>query len=82
MNAWRQKRNLPIVSWSAVQGFIQRSSIIDRSKRLTKKSGKDDPNSPWAMARLEQALQLRYQLDSDNLLVGRYGNIPGLSVNK
>jgi len=52
-----------IVSLSAVEGFVLRSDIIDRSRRLSTKSGKKDVDSPWARARLNQFQQIKYQLE-------------------
>ncbi|KAJ1411518.1 hypothetical protein B484DRAFT_336069, partial [Ochromonadaceae sp. CCMP2298] len=42
LNMWRAARNLPAVSWSAVNGFVGRSTVVFRSRRVTKKSGKED----------------------------------------
>ncbi|KAJ1392767.1 hypothetical protein B484DRAFT_314135, partial [Ochromonadaceae sp. CCMP2298] len=44
VNEWRAALDPPLdaVSWSAVEGFILRSTIIERSRRVCKKSGKDD----------------------------------------
>ncbi|KAJ1388726.1 hypothetical protein B484DRAFT_341206, partial [Ochromonadaceae sp. CCMP2298] len=42
LNMWRKVRNLDPVSWSAVNAFVGRSTVVFRSRRQTKKSGKDD----------------------------------------
>ena len=62
LNRYRVAHGLPIISKSAIQGFVQRSDVIDRSRRLSIKSGKKDENSPWAKARLNQFKQFQYQL--------------------
>jgi hypothetical protein len=62
VNEWRAGRNLPPISYSAVQGFVQRSDVIHRSRRLTKKSGKDDEGSLWAQARVAECTQFLEQL--------------------
>ena len=59
---------MSIVSLSAVEAFVLRSDIIDRSKRLSCKSGKKDVESPWAKARLQQFLQFQYQLEYGDVL--------------
>ena len=62
LNKYRVDLGKDTVSLSAVQGFILRSDIIDRSRRLSTKSGKKDVGSPWAKARLNQFLQFQHQL--------------------
>jgi len=62
LNKYRVDIRKDTVSLSAVQGFILRSDIIDRSRRLSTKSGKKDVGSPWAKARLNQFLQFQHQL--------------------
>ncbi|KAJ1418639.1 hypothetical protein B484DRAFT_333713, partial [Ochromonadaceae sp. CCMP2298] len=45
VNEWRAAQlpvPLPSLSWSAVEAFVLRSDVIDRSRRVTKKSGKAD----------------------------------------
>jgi hypothetical protein len=59
---WAQFPPLPTLSWSAVEAFTQRSTVIDRSRRVTKKSGKEDVGSPWANARLAECEQFKRQL--------------------
>ena len=53
---------LPMVSWSAVQGFNARCPASDTRKRATKKSGKDDAGGVWAQARAAQCRQFKRQL--------------------
>jgi hypothetical protein len=62
LNEWRAGRGLPTVSWSAVEGFVLRSEVIQRSRRCTKKSGKDDKGSLWAGAREAEFIQYHEQL--------------------
>ncbi len=65
INAWRAAQDPPLraLSYSAVQSFIAyKSQIIVKARRTTKKSGKDDPNSQWARARLAQMRQFKEQL--------------------
>ncbi|KAJ1396078.1 hypothetical protein B484DRAFT_309756, partial [Ochromonadaceae sp. CCMP2298] len=44
LNEWRTGQDPPLapVSWSAVEGFVLRSDVINRTRRQTKKSGKED----------------------------------------
>ncbi|KAJ1409397.1 hypothetical protein B484DRAFT_336622, partial [Ochromonadaceae sp. CCMP2298] len=44
LNEWRaaQAPAQEAVAWSAVERFIQASDVINRTRRQTKKSGKDD----------------------------------------
>ena len=44
------------VSWSAVQRFAAKTTMIDTKKRGTTKSGKG-PDSEWAKCRLAQCTQ-------------------------
>ena len=53
--------NLPILSRSAVQGFIDRSECVRTRRRQKKKSGREDPACNWAVCRLAQAIQWREQ---------------------
>jgi hypothetical protein len=64
VNTWRRTQNpsLPALSWSAVERFILRSDVAHRSRRHTKKSGKDDVGGLWARARLAQCIQFKEQL--------------------
>lgn len=68
INQFLKDSNLPTVSWSTVDGFINRSEIIQRHRRQTKKSGNDDINSTWALARLAQCEQFSEQLELGLLL--------------
>ncbi|KAJ1382079.1 hypothetical protein B484DRAFT_461950, partial [Ochromonadaceae sp. CCMP2298] len=45
------------------EAFVLRSSVIDRSRRVTKKSGKSDLNTPWAKARMAQCKQFKRQIE-------------------
>ncbi|KAJ1424655.1 hypothetical protein B484DRAFT_314974, partial [Ochromonadaceae sp. CCMP2298] len=44
LKEWRASQAPPLhpVSWSCVEGFVLRSNVINRSRRVTKKSGKED----------------------------------------
>eukprot|EP01034_Spumella_vulgaris_P034523 gene34523-42580_t len=71
LNVWRAAQKIPPLeqlSYSAVEGFIDRSEILRRGRRTTKKSGKDDPETAWAMARLAQMQQLKTQFAMGKLL--------------
>ena len=58
-NEWRagQQPALPALSPSAVHRFISNDDCIDRSRRITKKSGTDDIDSVWARARVAKCEQ-------------------------
>lgn len=62
LNAWRTARGLVILSRAAVTGFIHRSPIVKKYRRLTEKTGKSDPDAKWSIARLAQARQMKEQL--------------------
>jgi hypothetical protein len=62
LNMWQAARDLPAVSWSAVNGFVGRSTVVFRSRRVTKKSGKEDEGFTWALARLAECKQFLEQL--------------------
>ena len=51
----------PPVSFSAVERFVLKSPIIDRTRRRTQKTGKTDADSTWAKARVEQCSQFSEQ---------------------
>ena len=51
------------VRFSAISAFVSNSTVIEKTTRLTKKSGKSDPNSDWAKARVVQSDQLLKQLN-------------------
>jgi hypothetical protein len=72
VNMWRSARALPSLSWSAVNGFVARSHVVYRSRRMSKKSGKEDEGSPWALARVAQCTQFLKQL--------RLGKLPATSA--
>ena len=69
LNAYRANINPPLcrISKSAVDAFSKRSEVILRQHRQAKKSGKDDENSPWAIGRLQQSIQFRYQIEMTKL---------------
>jgi hypothetical protein len=72
LNEWRAAQT-PVqesVSWSAVERFIQASDVINRSRRATKKSGKDDEGSTWAKARKAECVQFKRQLELGDMLPG------------
>jgi hypothetical protein len=63
VNEYRASATIKRVSWTAVKNFIHRNSdLMQLHKRAVKKSGKDDPECPWALARHAQACQIRRQL--------------------
>jgi hypothetical protein len=63
VNEFRISINLKPICWSAVKNYIARNPKLMRlHKRTVKKSGKDDPNCPWAEARRAQASQIRRQI--------------------
>jgi len=62
LNARRRLKGLDFISFSAISGFVSNSTVIEKSTRLTKKSGKSDPNTDWAKARVVQSDQLLKQL--------------------
>ena len=59
VNRFRSSRSLPkpTVSWNAVQAFIPFSPLIVRTVRQSNKSGSNDENSTWALARCAQCEQ-------------------------
>ena len=69
LNAYRANVKPPLcrISKSAVDAFSKRSEVILRQHRQTKKSGKDDENSSWAIGRLKQSIQFRYQIEMTKL---------------
>ncbi|KAJ1424247.1 hypothetical protein B484DRAFT_464846 [Ochromonadaceae sp. CCMP2298] len=71
LNEWCTGQDPPLapVSWSAVEGFVLRSDVINRTRSQTKKSGKEDAGSNWAVARECQAKQFRRQLELGKLPV-------------
>jgi len=50
------------VSVPTVERFLQRSDVINRSRRMSEKSGKTDEKSIWAQARVAQSAQFLRQL--------------------
>lgn len=72
LNVWRAARDPSMrpVSFSAVEGFTLRSEIIVKSRRRTKKSGKEDPNTTWSVCRLAQCLQFKEQFRLGKLPIG------------
>lgn len=61
VNEWRLQQDLLCISWSAVEHFRLHSEVIETSRRGYKKSGKDDPEAPWSIARLAQSTQFLEQ---------------------
>jgi hypothetical protein len=69
LNEWRAAQT-PVqesVSWPAVERFIQTSDVINRTRRATNKSGKDDEGSTWAKALEADARQFARQLALGNM---------------
>jgi hypothetical protein len=67
VNMARLREGKELVCCSAVQNFIRNSKVIDISKRETLKSGKDDPESDWAVARVAQMDMLKEMWRLGNL---------------
>ena len=61
VNAWRARRKLPPVSRTAVRDGAFSLGLL-RFRRGTTDAGNFDKDSPWAIARLAQARQLKAQL--------------------
>jgi hypothetical protein len=59
LNNWRLQNNQPVIAWSTVQSFCEQSDVVSILRRQTKKSGKDDEGTAWAIARLAQCEQWR-----------------------
>ena len=71
LNLYRESL-IPIkdpISWSTVERFIEASPVVYRHRRQTKKSGKDDVDSTWAIARVQQCQQFIRQLDNGEINV-------------
>jgi len=62
VNQWRRVRSMPPLSYGALQRFVKASQVMVLEKRHTKKSGKDDKTTNWAVARLAFCKQLLRQL--------------------
>lgn len=62
VNAWRERRGLLPVSRSAVRDGAFSLGLL-RFRRGTTDAGNFDKDSPWAIARLAQARQLKAQLE-------------------
>ena len=63
VNEFRISTSLKPICWSAVKNYITRNPKLMRlHKRTVKKSGKDDPDCPWAEARRAQASQIMRQI--------------------
>ena len=60
VNRFRSSRSppKPTVSWNAVQAFISSSPLIVRILRQSNKSGSNDENFTWALARCAQREQM------------------------
>ena len=63
INNYRSDNGRAPVSISVIEKFCQTQDFIKRSRRTTTTTGKKDPNSTWAMARLEQFKQFLQQLE-------------------
>jgi hypothetical protein len=55
------------ISQDAIQSYVDRSPLINKTKRKTKKSGKEDLESDWAKARVVQCEQFLEQLNMAEL---------------
>ena len=67
VNLERSRDKLEPISCSTIQRFINASSIIIVSLRVTLKSGKDDPKSAWAIAIQAQCEMLKEMIRLGNL---------------
>lgn len=59
VNVHRDACGQEIVARSTVKDFIERSTMIKKSSRETRKSGSSDVDSNWAIARLVFSIQLK-----------------------
>jgi len=55
--------NMKPVCHSTVERFVKKSEVVNRSRRLTEKTGKKDPEADWPIARLSQCCQFMKQLN-------------------
>ena len=62
VNQWRRVRSMEPLSYGALQRFVSESTVLVLEKRATKKSGKADKTTNWAVARLAFCRQLLRQL--------------------
>ena len=87
INIGRTARGLPPLCYSTVERFVTKySDVIEVTKRGKKKSGKDDPDSDWAVARHVQASQILNQFaKADALDNGRdtsaFGDAPPMRLH-
>jgi hypothetical protein len=63
LNEWRRGKSMEYISYHALQRFVAESPVMVLEKRSTQKSGKVDPGSNWAEARLEFTRQLKRQIN-------------------
>jgi hypothetical protein len=82
VNEWRLAQGMRPLSWSAAQHFRLNSKVINTSRRGYKKSGKEEPEEPWCIARLCQCTQFLEQYH-DGLLPKRQrkGTYPPLYLD-
>ena len=57
LNEYLRNHSKPLVSWSSARRFIASNDCMQLGKRGTKKGGKTDPQSDWAVARVVQCTQ-------------------------
>ena len=62
VNLDRERRQVPPISYSAVQRYQSNSSAIDMHKRSTKKSGLGDPESIWAKVTISSRVSVPHAL--------------------
>jgi hypothetical protein len=64
VNLWRGGQDIPLypICKSAIQYFITQNPCVKTSKIQTKKSGKSDVESTWAIGRRNQANQIDQQI--------------------
>ena len=62
LNQWRRARSLNAISYSTLQRFVVRSTVLLVEKREIEKSGSRDPDARWAKSRLNAAGQFKRQM--------------------
>ena len=75
LNEYRLSLEKSPISCSSVERFSLRSTVINKSKRLQQKSGKDDGGTPWASARLNQCLEWKSRIEAGY----GGGDLPGMN---
>ena len=60
VNLDRERRQVPPISYSAVQRYQSNSTAVDMHKRSTEKSGLGDPDSIWAKVTISSRVSVSY----------------------